>query len=258
MSYRLSDVPDRIPASAPAHRLTHLQRGNRLTDASGELATSSRRSRSVGVIVLVAVIILIGWLLASPVQADETGTVPSTYQEEYKDWAFKWAKIAKRERGKLVKVTNALGLKKPRPLPIPAQYRAIQVDVTTGVEVIVVQWKDFGQKAKDTSRWYATRRAHLWQRMVKPGGAGVQRWAPLLRYCGLPESWMWRSLTIMRGESNGNPTCVYAGHYGLFQFTASWWAGKWDWRSPYHQCRAFVKAVKAGGWGHWAATDPGR
>lgn len=267
---KLSQLPADTPASAPVHGLTHSPDGaapdKRRATPPG--LTSSRASRGVGASVYLAyaflllaialAVLILGMAMSQPAKAQETTPTVSTYQEAYKDWAWKWTKIAKRERAKLVKLTNAFRMDKPRPLPFPAQFTALQIDVTSGTEVVVIQWKDYGQKAKDTARWYTARRAQLWQRMTKPGGAGVQRWAPLLRYCGLPEAWMWRSLTIMRGESNGNPLCVYCGHYGLFQFTSAWWAGRWDWRSPYHQCRVFVKAVKAGGWHHWAATDPYR
>jgi hypothetical protein len=93
--------------------------------------------------------------------------------------------------------------------------------------------------------------------------SGVNRWIPLLRYCGMPSHQMWHALKVMHGESRGNP-CAKNKHStasGLFQFLSSWWRNKttgkkkWNPFDPYQNIQHFVWAVLGpSGWSPWALT----
>lgn len=200
MSYRLSDMPDRIPAPAPAHRLTHLLRGSRPTDASGELATSSCRSRSVGFVIqaimLVAIIILIGWLMTQPAGA----ATPKETSIEYRDWALDWRQQCERVRARALKHTRALGIRPPAAVPKMQRF----IDPATGEEF--VDWQDYGAALKaQTKNWreYLIPKWH--RRLTHPGGSGAARWWPLARFVGWPTSQKANVIYCIWAESRGNP-----------------------------------------------------
>jgi hypothetical protein len=148
-------------------------------------------------------------------------------------------------RSELVKRTHALGIKSPKRLKPRSSF---------------VTWEARFNYYKNLLTKYRERNKECWRRIYtihnKGGTTGVNRWIPLLRYCGMPEGQMWRAIKVMTGESHGDPTaCNSSNHRGLYQFSVDWWYGKWNPFNPYQNVLHFVRAIKVpGGWSHWAAT----
>lgn len=108
--------------------------------------------------------------------------------------------------------------------------------------------------------------SYYWNKMVtkpgKGGTIGVDRWKPLLRYCGMPAKQMWHALSVMWRESNGDSKQANSSnHVGLYQFARDWWWNmktgklKWNPRDPFQNVLHFVRAVLGkSGWSPWAET----
>jgi hypothetical protein len=164
----------------------------------------------------------------------------------YKDRALAKEKRARKAWKELTKRAKALGKKPPKLLPRSS----------------FGTWKQrlsyYDARVKASKGW----RKYYWNKLVKPSGIGVNRWKPLLRYCGMPGGQMQRALSCMWNESNGNPRVDSNWPYvGLYQFHMDWWwdydkhKRKWNPYDPYQNVLHFVKAILVpGGWGHWAAT----
>lgn len=169
--------------------------------------------------------------------------MPAKLDTEYGAWARGWQRLDLRMRRQLVRHTDALGLPRPRAVPRACDYGS---------------WWEYGVACRRQARyWRDSRIPRLHRRIVRPGGHGVTRWAPLLRYCGVPERELARALRTMRRESGGNPGARNraSGAAGLYQFLPAWWSRRWNPYDPYLSVRHFVRATRhPGGWRHWAAT----
>jgi hypothetical protein len=178
-----------------------------------------------------------------PQASGTTLTVPDYADIGNKQRALNWRRFGLKYRPSLIRLSRATGFR-----PLPAWYPPKSKYTT---------WRSYGTA---NARWamaiYRQQRSLLRQ-VTHPGGSGVYRWKPLLLYCGLPKAWLGRSLWIMRGESHGNPWATNGQYKGLFQFGRAWYWGRWNPYNPYQSALHFVRAVRAGGWSHWAATDRG-
>ena len=162
---------------------------------------------------------------------------------EHQPWALHWQKMAIKQHGKVVRHTDALRWSRPQAVPRAADYAS---------------WREYGWACKRLAvYWRDVRIPALHRRIVRPGGHGVARWAPLLRYCGLPEREMARALRTMRRESRGDPWARNrgSGAAGLYQFMPPWWRGRWNPYDPLQNAHHFVRVIeRPGGWRHWATT----
>ena len=62
-----------------------------------------------------------------------------------------------------------------------------------------------------------------------------------------------RLLWVIHYESSGNPSCVYLGHYGLFQCCLGHFSGR-DWRTARSQIATAAMLYARNGRAPWAAT----
>ena len=201
------------------------------------------------------VVLVVAFTVVAPAVADEaTGYIPEPemtgtslpYVEPYSDVgnqqrALNWRAFGLKHRPSLVRLCYATGF---RPLPVwyPPRSR-------------YHNWRDYGDACKAWALAVYRQEHRLHYQVTHPGGSGVSRWAPLLRYCGMPQVEMARALMVMRRESGGNPWATNGQYRGLYQFGWAWWGGKWNPYNPYQNVRHFVVATRhLGGWSHWAAT----
>lgn len=175
--------------------------------------------------------------------AEAPQIAPARFDVVYEPWAERWQRIAKRQRRIVMQHTRALRM--PAPGRVPCSY-----DYET--------WREYGIACKRLALyWRDARIPALHRRIVRPGGRGVARWAPLLRYCGMPERELARALRTMRRESGGNQWARNraSGAAGLYQFMPAWWNRRWNPYNPEQNVRHFVRATRhPRGWRHWAAT----
>jgi hypothetical protein len=178
----------------------------------------------------------------SPSAADATGTVYSDtlYKQRALDWRAWGVKCWYRE----VRARKAFK-QSYRPLWAPSKE-------------LYATWREYG----DANKAWAQARYRKWKwlryRLTHPHGSPSRmpwQWAPLLRYCGMPESRMRRAIRCMGRESRGRRWAVNHPWYGLYQFSTAHWRGRWNWRNPYQQCSRFARAVRNGTVRyHWRAT----
>lgn len=161
----------------------------------------------------------------------------------YKKKALKVEKVAKKARARQVVLRKAFKTSPPKRLRPRSEFDT---------------WESRWRYCKSRRDDFKKKNSELWKKMVKPAGkTGVDRWKPLLRYCGMPENLMWRACKTMTRESHGDPTAISPGgtYWGLFQFGKPWWLGKWNPLDPLQNVSHFVKAIKKpGGWSHWPTS----
>jgi hypothetical protein len=161
----------------------------------------------------------------------------------YKKKALKVEKAAKKTRARQVVLRKAFEMSPPKRLRLRSEFGT---------------WESRWRYCKSRRDDFEKKNNELWKKMVKPpGNTGVDRWKPLLRYCGMPEGLMWRACMTMDRESHGDPTAISPGgtYWGLFQFGKPWWQGKWNPLDPFQNVYHFVKAIKKpGGWSHWPTS----
>lgn len=167
----------------------------------------------------------------------------------YRAKALKNERIAKRARTELVKRTKALG-KQP-------SKRMLSRSSFDTWEARFLYYKGLLKKYRASNRSY-------WKLIRHPTAkSGVNRWIPMLYYCGMPGDQMWHALQVMERESHGTPKAKNkrSTASGLFQFLADWWRNKvtgkrkWNPFDPYQNILHFVGAILVpGGWSHWSET----
>lgn len=217
-----------------------------------------RGAAKVALILLTAAAILMVALATSPPSAGDATPSPSpipsltpspspspspTYERASDGlvaWALKWRRLARRSLERLDRARACYGLERVHLKPtLPRRSADRLIWLAAGK---VWRWRVGDYR----------RRADVWRyRMCHPGGSGVERWRPLVR-------WHWPSwlvepaLRVMRKESNGRPRAVnrISGAGGLFQL----YPPPEGWANPdtnvwyaYHR-----KYLPAGGWGPWA------
>lgn len=167
---------------------------------------------------------------------------------KYRDKALKNERKSRRARTELVKRAKALGKQLPKRMLPRSSFDT---------------WHARFKYYKGLLRKYRASNRTYWKWIRHPGGSGVNRWIPLLNYCGMPSDQMWHALQVMGRESHGDPTAKNKSSTasGLFQFLADWWRNKttgkrrWDPFSPYQNILHFVRAILVpGGWSHWSET----
>lgn len=166
---------------------------------------------------------------------------------KYKGKALAKERKAKKVRTELVKRAKALGRQAPKTLS------RSHFDT----------WKDRFKYYKNQLKKYRERNRTYWKWISSPGGSGVNRWIPMLNYCGMPGNQMWHALKVMERESHGDPNAKNkkSTAKGLFQFLADWWRNKktgkikWNPFNPHQNVLHFVRAIMVpGGWSHWSET----
>jgi len=91
-----------------------------------------------------------------------------------------------------------------------------------------------------------------WRQMRYPKGTGADRWIPLARHAGWPESAIPMLRKVIKRESGGNPRCSYCGHLGLLQIARYHTAV--DLFNPNTNLRYGYLMWRRLGWAPWAAT----
>lgn len=167
----------------------------------------------------------------------------------YKHKALKVERKVKKARAELVKRAYALDKKPPQRLMSKSSFGTWQARLTYD---------------RDSLRAIRYQSSKYWKLIRYPKAkSGVNRWVPLLLYCGMPRDQMWHALLIMDRESHGNPKAKnkHSTASGLFQFLADWWrnkktgGNKWKPFDPYQNILHFVRAILGPpGWSPWALT----
>jgi hypothetical protein len=173
---------------------------------------------------------------------DATGTPYSDKQEMGR--ALDWRSFGIKQKRKTIRLCSAM--RRPVPWirwPTKSRYET---------------WRAYGDAHMEYGLYYYRLNRKLYYQITHPSGSPSRmpwQWAPLLRYCGVPERHIWRSIRCMGRESRGRRLATNHPWYGLYQFSTVHWRGRWNWRDPYQQCSRFARAVRNGTVRyHWRAT----
>ena len=181
-----------------------------------------------------------------PAPSTSPSLAPSPASQELRDWALMWRRRAVRawERWNRARACFDLShvyFASPRPP------RSASSDV----------WLEAGREWKQRVPVYREKTAALRYRMIHPGGAGGERWRPLVR-------WHWPAYLVddavrcLSMESGGWPGARNpSGAAGLFQLypAPDGWANP-DYNVSYAYWHKFVPALRAygNGWLPWASS----
>jgi len=210
--------------------------------------------RKVALIVVTLTVVLTA-LLTTPNIAAEEAAVPAADPPPLKRkhfertpapaslvaWALAWEGHAKRDLVSLNRARACFGL--PR---LAAGWRQPPRRAWQAI------WKQAGVRWRAQARAYDARFAALRRQMIHPGGGGVERWRPLVRW-HWPPPLVERALWVMKLESGGNPTARNpSGAAGLFQL----YPAPEGWANPdYNVWYAYYRKYRpAGSFSPWVVT----